>query len=334
MLVDEINIKIVILGVGEVGKTSIVKSFLDQEFPKRYIPTIGSSIARKEYMLKNIAIKVNLWDIGGQKSFNPLNPVFFTNVDAAFLVFDLSQPKETLPELESDYLTNLSKYTDECIAFVIGNKLDLISTEEELENIANNYTLKNVPLILTSAKTNENLNEAFELIVYSFLQEWEKRLASEKFHGISSEFLNLINKKEEELRELFVNLEKIDSILISRQLVPQLSKKEISTYIPPLDSQTVIPDYIKYKQKLEEFNEIKGQIIDSFGTKLTLIQDLISKLKATPIDSLIKSIENTIEEIKKIKTDFELDLDSFLNLKKSKENEQEIENEAKETKGE
>ncbi len=130
MLVGEINIKLVILGVGSVGKTSIVKSFLDQEIPRMYIPTIGSSIARKEFMLKNIAIKVNIWDIGGQKSFNPLNPVFFTNVDTAFLVFDLSQPKETLPGLEIDYLANLSKYTDVCIAFVIGNKLDLISTKE------------------------------------------------------------------------------------------------------------------------------------------------------------------------------------------------------------
>ncbi len=334
MLVDEINIKMVILGVGGVGKTSIVKSFLDQEFPKRYIPTIGSSIARKEYMLKDIAIKVNIWDIGGQKSFNPLNPIFFTNVDAAFLVFDLAQPEETLPELESDYLTNLSKFTNECVAFVIGNKLDLLSTKEELENIANHYTLKNIPLIITSAKTYENLKEAFELILYSFLKEWEKGLASEKFHGISNEFLNLINKKEEDLKDLFVNLKKIDSILVSRKTIPQLSKKVISTSISRPDSQTVLPDYNKYKQKLEEFNEIKGRIIDSFDNKLSKVQDLILTLNDTPIDSITKSIDNAIEKLKKIKIDFELDLESFLNLKKSKENEQESEIEPKEVKGE
>lgn len=245
MLVDEINIKLVILGSGGVGKTSIVKSFLDKEIPKMYIPTIGSSIARKEFMLKNIAIKVNIWDIGGQKSFNPLNPVFFTNVDAAFLVFDLTQPKETLPELEIDYLTNLSKYTNECIAFVIGNKSDLISTKKELENIANHYKIKNLPLILISAKTQENLYDAFDLIIFSFLKEWEKGLTSKKFHGISKEFLNLINKTEEQLKDLFVNLGDVDSILISSKAAPQLTKKKISSSVPDLNSVTELVDYVR-----------------------------------------------------------------------------------------
>jgi len=324
MLVDEINIKLVVLGSGGVGKTSIVKSFLDQEIPRMYIPTIGSSIARKEFMLKNIAIKINIWDIGGQKSFNPLNPVFFTNVDAAFLVFDLSQPKETLPGLEIDYLANLSKYTDKCIAFVIGNKLDLISTKEELENIANYYTIKNIPLILTSAKTQENLFEAFNLIIFSFLKEWEKGLTSKKFHGVSNEFLNLINKTEEQLKDLFVNLDKVDSIMLSSKSVPQLTKKKISSSIPDLDSGTELIDYVRYKVKIEEFNKIKDQIIDSFDNKLTIIKDVISSLKTTPIDSLIDTIDKTMKQLNDIKKDFEFNLDFLLSLEKSEQNMKEI----------
>ncbi len=334
MLVDEINIKLVILGSGGVGKTSIVKSFLDQEIPRMYIPTIGSSIARKEFMLKNIAIKINIWDIGGQKSFNPLNPVFFTNVDAAFLVFDLTQPKETLPELEIDYLTNLSKYTDECIAFVIGNKLDLISTKKELENIANHYKIKNIPLILISAKTQENLYDAFDLIIFSFLKEWEKGLTTKKFHGISKEFLNLINKTEKQLKDLFVNLGDVDSILISSKAAPQLTKKKISSSVPDLNSGTELVDYVRYKEKIEEFNKIKGQIIDSFDNKLTIIKDLISSLKRTPINSLIDTIDNTMEQLNDIKADFEFNLDSLLNLEKSEKKVKEEMEKFKEIRGE
>ncbi len=334
MLVDEINIKLVILGSGGVGKTSIVKSFLDQEIPRMYIPTIGSSIAGKEFMLKNIAIKINIWDIGGQKSFNPLNPVFFTNVDVAFLVFDLTQPKETLSELEIDYLTNLSKYTDECIAFVIGNKLDLISTKKELENIANHYKIKNIPLILISAKTQENLYEAFDLIIFSFLKEWEKGLTSKKFHGISKEFLNLIDKTEEQLKDLFVNLGDVDSILISSKAAPQLTKKKISSSVPDLNSGTELVDYVRYKEKIEEFNKIKGQIIDSFDNKLTIIKDLISSLKRTPINSLIDTIDNTMEQLNDIKADFEFNLDSLLNLEKSEKKVKEEMEKFKEIRGE
>jgi len=334
MLVDEINIKLVILGVGSVGKTSIVKSFLDQEIPRMYIPTIGSSIARKEFILKNIAIKINIWDIGGQKSFNPLNPVFFTNVDAAFLVFDLTQPKETLPRLEIDYLANLSKYTNNCIAFVIGNKLDLISTKEELENIANYYKIKNVPLILASAKTQENLIEAFNLIIFSVLKEWEKGLKSKQFHGISNEFLNLINKTENQLKDLFVNLDKVDSIMISSKSLPQLTKKKISSSTPNLDSGIELIDYGRYKKKIEEFNKIKDHITDSFDNKLTIIKDVISSLKTTPIDSLIDTIDKTMKQLNDIKKDFEFSLDSLLSLEKSEQNVKEVKKELKETGGE
>jgi GTPase SAR1 family protein len=60
MIVSEVNIKLVILGTGEVGKTSIVQSYLGKEVPSTYIPTIGSNISRKEYRLENEHIRVNL----------------------------------------------------------------------------------------------------------------------------------------------------------------------------------------------------------------------------------------------------------------------------------
>jgi len=48
MLLEEINIKLVLLGDGGVGKTSLINSMLGKAIPKMYVPTIGSNIARKE----------------------------------------------------------------------------------------------------------------------------------------------------------------------------------------------------------------------------------------------------------------------------------------------
>jgi Rho family protein len=126
MIVSEINIKLTIVGLWGVGKTSVVNSFVGKDFPSMYIPTIGSNIARKEYKLKDIHIRLNIWDIGGQRSFNPLNPVFFSNLDVAFLIFDLSNPKESLQEIKKMYLKNVSNFSPDCIIYLIGNKSDLI----------------------------------------------------------------------------------------------------------------------------------------------------------------------------------------------------------------
>ncbi|MHA1688703.1 MAG: Rab family GTPase, partial [Promethearchaeota archaeon] len=151
MIISEINIKLVIFGLGGVGKTSIVNSFLGNQISTKYFPTIGSSISKKEYRLPKNIIRVNIWDIGGQRAFNPLNPVFFTNNDAAFLVFDLSNPGESIKELMDVYLPSLGEKSENCFILVLGNKLDLITNDEELRRITRENAIQNLPFAYVSA---------------------------------------------------------------------------------------------------------------------------------------------------------------------------------------
>ncbi len=176
MIVSEINIKLTILGLWGFGKTSVVNAFVGKDFPSMYIPTIGSNIARKEYKLENIHIRLNIWDIGGQRSFNPLNPVFFSNLDAVFLIFDLNNPKETLQEIKKTYLKNLSNFSPECTIYLIGNKSDLIKPEEFeiLLNIIRQYHIEGYPIIFISAKSQDNISEVFSLVVLDFLRKLEE----------------------------------------------------------------------------------------------------------------------------------------------------------------
>ena len=170
MLVSEINIKLTILGQWGVGKTSMVNTFVGKDFPSMYIPTIGSNIARKEYKLKDNHIRLNIWDIGGQRSFNPLNPVFFSNLDSALLLFDLNNPKESLQEIIETYLKNLSKHSPECIKYLVGNKSDLIKPEDSeiLLNNIRKYQIQGFPIVFVSAKTQDNIAELFTLVIFDF----------------------------------------------------------------------------------------------------------------------------------------------------------------------
>ncbi|MBD3253926.1 MAG: GTP-binding protein [Candidatus Lokiarchaeota archaeon] len=316
-IVDEINIKLLILGEGGVGKTSIVNSFLGKPVPERYIPTIGSTILRKEYKIKNqdIFVRLNIWDVGGQRSFNPINPSFYNNVDAAFLLFDLTKPKDTLTEIRKIYLENLEKYAKDCLSIVIGNKIDLIPNRENVKKIIKDHFTVNVPLLLTSAKENENVFEAFEVLIYSFLQEWEDKFGSMGFEAISQEFLKTIDKSEELLNGKFINIQSIDKVSLKASPSSHLSKKKVTKTVN--ENEIGLDKYYRVQKELKQREAIKEEIINSFYANLSLVENLLTDLKNTPINSLIESIDNAKTQLDAIKDDFVLNLDSLMSTKAS-----------------
>lgn len=316
MIVSEINIKLTIVGLWGVGKTSVVNSFVGKDFPSMYIPTIGSNIARKEYKLNDIHIRLNIWDIGGQRSFNPLNPVFFSNLDAAFLIFDLSNPKETLQEIKKTYLKNLSNFSPDCIIYLIGNKSDLIKPEE-FEILLNNirqYEIKGYPIIFVSAKSQDNISEVFSLAVLDFLKKLEKESNDLQFKNVNEKFLDLIKKNEKEMQKLIINLEGIDSSTLHRIITPKIIKKIIKSSENDIVTLKEIIDLKKINESGIDINIIKENIVNAFGNNIAMISDIINNLKKSPIDSLIVNIDKTLDELTNFKKDFELKLDSILEL--------------------
>lgn len=321
MIVSEINIKITIVGLWGVGKTSVVNSFVGKDFPSMYIPTIGSNIARKEYKLKDIHIRLNIWDIGGQRSFNPLNPVFFSNLDAAFLIFDLSNPKETLQEIKKTYLKNLGNFSPDCITYLIGNKSDLIKPEE-FEILLNNirqYQIEGYPIIFVSAKSQDNISEVFSLVVSDFLKKLEEESNDLQFKTVYEQFLDLIKKNEEELQKLIINLEEIDPSKLHRIITPKIIKKIIKSSENDIVTLKEIINLKKINESGIDINEIKENIVSAFGNNIAMISDIINNLKKSPIDSLIVNIDKTLDDLTNFTKDFELKLDSILELQSIEE---------------
>ena len=316
--VEPITIKIAILGDGNVGKTSLVNRFLKDTFPKKYIPTIGSIILKKDYKLKDALIKVNIWDIGGQRSFNPLNPTFYTNVDAAYLVFDLTKPEETLNDVKTVYLKNLEKFAKDCQIILAGNKLDLISIEKDLKGVRE-YLTEGVPLVITSAKNGENVADTFELLIYSYLEEWEHD--HERDEGIADKFLESIGKDETYLLSQFVNFDDIKATAVQKPAKEKPTKKKPAAKasttkktpaVTPKPRESIIDYYVPIKKELDKKDIANDEIIEQFNTNLTNVENLVLKLKTVPIDSLIHSIDNTKQQIANIKEDFKLTLQAFI----------------------
>jgi small GTP-binding protein len=300
-----------LLGEGQVGKTSIINSFLGRVFPVQYLPTIGNETAKKEYVIKEKEIKISiiLWDTGGQKSFNPFNPTLYTNVDGAFLIFDLTRPKETLTNLKKEFLENANRYSEEVLTLFVGNKLDLISSNKKLSTTIKGFLTKRDKVYLISAKTGEGVKECFELLIYTFLRKAELLDPDSVPTDTSKAFLNLIGKKEEQLKKQLVNLTNIDSALQKVKITPKIkeesaAEKEIK--------EMKYHDFLR--QELDKNETQKSEVLDHFLINISELDKTIKHIQKTHAKSVKDLLENLENLLITSKKDFEENVDLIVKL--------------------
>ncbi|MFW9900023.1 MAG: GTP-binding protein [Candidatus Thorarchaeota archaeon] len=169
----EYAFKLILGGEGGVGKTSMVHRFVEDSFQTDYKSTIGTSIMKKECDFQGLESKVRfiIWDLAGQAQFKRVRQTYLGNAEAGILVFDVTR-KDTFDKLE-DWLKEIKKVSETISLILVGNKIDLedervVSTEEG-ENIAQKL---NLSYIETSAKTGENINDAFKMLALLMIKQY------------------------------------------------------------------------------------------------------------------------------------------------------------------
>jgi small GTP-binding protein len=156
--------KVVLIGDGAVGKSSLMRRFVENRFESTYQFTIGVDISAKDVKYEEGKYaKLSIWDMGGQERFKVLRRSFFEGTHGALLVFDLSRA-QTFAAMKK-WLSDLRSMVEERIPIIIiGNKSDLISEVGETikKNEPSSLAEKeNSIYIETSAKTGENVEKAF-----------------------------------------------------------------------------------------------------------------------------------------------------------------------------
>ncbi|MEE9377277.1 MAG: Rab family GTPase [Candidatus Lokiarchaeia archaeon] len=306
-----VNIKLAILGEGAVGKTSVVKSFLGEEIPDRYLPTIGNETHKKDYIIKKTenVIRVSLWDFGGQRGFNPFNPTLYANIDIALFVFDLTRPKETLKNIKSEFLEHVNRYSEEVLTLYVGNKLDLISSDDQVKTSIKDFLAKKDHVILMSAKTRENVDKCFELVIHTFLRKAEIMYPDVVFSDTAKGFLTLIGTNEKELKERLVNLTNIDTVFQKIKPKPKTKKKVVDE-----KKDKDLKYYEFLKQELQKNENQKNDVFDQFLINISELDKTINHMKKTQV----KSVQNTIDNLKELliaaKIDFEKNNDFIRKL--------------------
>ena len=160
MVESDFKFKICLLGEGSVGKTSLVYRLVENQFQEDYKATLGVNMLQKHLDIDGQSVSTNIWDLGGQDSFKNLRKLYLEGSKGALIIFDLTNRKSF--EKLGSWIQDFREQEEEKPFCLIGNKADLkdqiVVTEEEANLLAKEH---GVNLILTSAKTGENVEKAF-----------------------------------------------------------------------------------------------------------------------------------------------------------------------------
>ncbi len=154
--------KILTIGESGVGKTSILRRFVENKFLKNHLATIGIDFRTKVFHINGKDIKLKIWDTAGQERYHNITSQIFKGADGIILVYDVNE-EITFTKIQNwmdQIKSNVSK--DEISLVLLGNKCDLeerVISKEKGQEMADSL---DVSYYETSALMGTGINEAFE----------------------------------------------------------------------------------------------------------------------------------------------------------------------------
>jgi len=176
--------KVVLLGEGRVGKTSLLLRYTKGTFSDKQQSTIQASFLEKRMNIGSKAVQLAIWDTAGQERFHALGPIYYRDSNGAVLVYDITD-RESFTKVQN-WVKELKKIVgDDIIIVIAGNKGDLEKNRQVPEADADAYAQSvGATHFKTSAKSGMGVEELF-LSLTRRLLETEKKKPARMSRGAS-----------------------------------------------------------------------------------------------------------------------------------------------------
>eukprot|EP01057_Protomagalhaensia_wolfi_P000620 Protomagalhaensia_wolfi_Nauph_80__619@NODE_1353_length_1569_cov_459_052941_g1045_i0_p2_GENE_NODE_1353_length_1569_cov_459_052941_g1045_i0NODE_1353_length_1569_cov_459_052941_g1045_i0_p2_ORF_typecomplete_len220_score52_22Ras/PF00071_22/2_3e45Roc/PF08477_13/1_7e25Roc/PF08477_13/6_5e03Arf/PF00025_21/7e16Gtr1_RagA/PF04670_12/0_00019FeoB_N/PF02421_18/0_00024GTP_EFTU/PF00009_27/0_0017MMR_HSR1/PF01926_23/0_001RNA_helicase/PF00910_22/0_065TniB/PF05621_11/0_096TniB/PF05621_11/2_6e03RsgA_GTPase/PF03193_16 len=152
------SFKLVLVGDGAVGKTTLVKRHLTGEFEKKYVPTLGADVYPLRFQTNYGPITFNVWDTAGQEKLSGLRDGYYVRGECAIIMFDVTA-RVTYRSVTVWY-RDLNRVCPDIPTVLVGNKVDVKDRVIKAKQIQF-HRKKNLQYYDLSAKSNYNFDKPF-----------------------------------------------------------------------------------------------------------------------------------------------------------------------------
>lgn len=180
MLEEEIEhpVKVLIVGNGAVGKSSMIQRYCKGIYTSDYKKTIGVDFLEKRATVEGEDLRLMIWDTAGQDEFDSLTKAYYRDAEACVVAFSTTD-RDSFEAVEG-WIRKVEAEVGKIPMVLIQNKVDIIDqalmTKEEAEALADKVKLK---FYRTSVQENFNVSEVFKYLATQYVKKLRESEAAQ-----------------------------------------------------------------------------------------------------------------------------------------------------------
>ena len=164
------KVKVLNLGNGAVGKTSLALRYTHNKFNEKYITSLGVDLFSKEINLfEEMTIKLSVFDTISQKNFAPLRKRYYPGSNGAIIIYDITNRQSF--ESVDYWIEEVKENVSDIEIIIVGNKIDLyeereVTYEEAVKKYGDRYSV-----FETSAKLGKGVEDVYTTITKRIVEK-------------------------------------------------------------------------------------------------------------------------------------------------------------------
>eukprot|EP01084_Bolivina_argentea_P063730 116299_1 len=211
-------VKIVLIGDSCVGKSHIIKRFVDNEYDSTLPSTMSIDFSIRTLHVGNSKVKLQLWDTSGNERATNITGAYFRGAHAIMISYTITD-KSTFNRVAYWLRLINQNGSENVIKILVGNQADMVEerqvTLETAQQFAND---NNVYFMEVSAKTGMNVEDAFTFVVKQLIKTHlrnQERLQQEIFNVLEANKFHVEEQEFDKWKSEFVNMKYTESMLLS-----------------------------------------------------------------------------------------------------------------------